>query len=159
MPYKNRIFIPSKRASARGSRAKAIHPAQSTGPVAMPTDYDARKALPIVTGCLDYFPDALLDVAACSQIANEQHNPGEPLHWAREKSTDEVNTLVRHLMQRGSRDNDGIRHSAKVAWRALANLQKEIEAEQSANNCRPASRGNASSRNGKARKGGHHVKR
>lgn len=97
----------------------------------MPTDYNARKALPLVTGCLDYFPDALLAVADCSMKANEQHNPGEPLHWAREKSTDEVNTLARHLLQRGTRDSDGIRHSAKVAWRALAMLQKEIEAEYS----------------------------
>lgn len=102
---------------------------RAVGPVAMPTGYAERKALPIVTGCLDYFPDALLAVAECSMISNEQHNPGEPLHWAREKSTDEVNTLGRHLLQRGTRDTDGVRHSAKVAWRALAMLQKEIEAE------------------------------
>ena len=31
--------------------------------------------------------------------------------------------------QRGGTDTDGIRHSAKVAWRALAMLQKEIEEE------------------------------
>ncbi|KAF1711076.1 hypothetical protein CSC70_03885 [Pseudoxanthomonas kalamensis DSM 18571] len=31
-------------------------------------------------------------------------------------------------MQRGTVDTDGVRHSAKVAWRALALLQKEIEA-------------------------------
>jgi hypothetical protein len=30
----------------------------------------------------------------------------------------------------GTIDNDGVRHSAKVAWRALANLQKEIENEK-----------------------------
>jgi len=34
---------------------------------------------------------------------------------------------MRHLMEVGSLDSDGIRHSTKVAWRALANLQKEIE--------------------------------
>lgn len=88
-----------------------------------------RKGQPICTGVLDYFPDALRAVAECSRIGNEQHNPGEPLHWAKEKSTDEADALVRHLLDRGTRDSDGIRHSAKVAWRALAMLQREIEGE------------------------------
>lgn len=125
----NKPLGPKKRRTAKRATASKTS-ASVSGPVSMPTGYDARKALPIVTGCLDYFPDALLSVAECSFIANEQHNPGEPLHWAREKSTDEVNTLGRHLLQRGTRDTDGVRHSAKVAWRALAMLQKEIEAER-----------------------------
>lgn len=95
-----------------------------------PTGDKARKALPITTGVLDYFPAAIADVAECSRIANDQHNPGQPLHWARGKSIDQANTLVRHLIQRGTRDTDGVRHSAKVAWRALALLQEEIEAEE-----------------------------
>lgn len=90
----------------------------------------ARKATPITTGVLDYFPDALLEVARLSKVGNDQHNPGEPLHWAKEKSTDEPDALVRHLLDRGKRDTDGVRHSAKVAWRALALLQREIEAEK-----------------------------
>jgi hypothetical protein len=98
----------------------------------IPTDPAARKALPIVTGVLDYFPDALLEVAHCSKVGNDQHNAGEPLHWAKEKSTDEADSCVRHLLQRGQIDTDGVRHSAKAAWRALANLQREIEAEQAA---------------------------
>ena len=89
-----------------------------------------RKAHPVCTGVLDYFPDALLAVAYCSFVGNEQHNPGEPLHWAKEKSTDEADALVRHLLDRGKLDADGVRHSAKVAWRALALLQREIEAER-----------------------------
>ena len=32
-------------------------------------------------------------------------------------------------MDAGTLDDDGISHSTKVAWRALANLQKEIEIE------------------------------
>jgi hypothetical protein len=36
---------------------------------------------------------------------------------------------VRHLIERGTRDTDGQRHTAKVAWRALALLQEELEAE------------------------------
>jgi hypothetical protein len=94
----------------------------------LPTDAAARKALPLATGVLDYFPDALAEVARCSQAGNDQHNPGQPLHWDRSKSGDEADALVRHLIQRGTVDSDGIRHSAKVAWRALALLQKELEA-------------------------------
>jgi hypothetical protein len=101
-----------------------------TQPAAIPTDAAERKKLPVCTGVLDYFPDALLAVAACSKKGNDQHNPGKPLHWDRSKSQDEADALVRHLLSRGTLDTDGIRHSAKVAWRALALLQKEIEAEK-----------------------------
>ena len=37
---------------------------------------------------------------------------------------------MRHFVERGTTDTDGVRHSAKVAWRALAGLQKEIEKER-----------------------------
>jgi hypothetical protein len=87
-----------------------------------------RKARPVFSGVLRYFPDALLEVAHCSWIGNQQHNPGEPLHWARDKSTDEADALVRHLLHAGEIDSDGIRHSTKVAWRALSHLQRELEA-------------------------------
>lgn len=93
-------------------------------------DAKERKALPICTGVLDYFPDALLEVAAISRAGNEQHNPGQPLHWDKSKSTDHADSCVRHLLERGTRDSDGGRHSAKAAWRALANLQIEIEVER-----------------------------
>lgn len=90
-------------------------------------DPKARKATPIYSGVIRYFPDALVAVAEVSRIGNEQHHPGEPLHWDRLKSTDELDALARHLVDAGKFDSDGARHSAKVAWRALANLQKEIE--------------------------------
>ena len=93
-----------------------------------------RKATPIFTGVLKYFPDAIADVARCSQAGNDQHHPNTPLHWDRNKSTDELDALTRHLMDAGTKDDDGIRHSAKVAWRALANLQKEIEQDKKNNN-------------------------
>jgi len=88
---------------------------------------DERKAQPIMSGCLDYFPDALLAVANLSKIGNDQHNPGQELHWARGKSKDHADTAVRHLIDRGLVDTDGVRHSTKAAWRALANLQEELE--------------------------------
>jgi hypothetical protein len=71
---------------------------------------------------------ALAAVAELSRIGNDQHNPGQPLHWDRAKSTDELDALTRHLFEAGLVDVDGVRHSTKVAWRALANLEKELEA-------------------------------
>jgi hypothetical protein len=87
-----------------------------------------RKQRPVASGVLNYFPLALMEVAYCSFIGNEQHNPGTPLHWDRSKSGDEWDALMRHFLDRGKMDNDGVRHSAKVAWRALAALEKELEA-------------------------------
>jgi hypothetical protein len=96
----------------------------------LPTDAQARKAVPIATGVLDYFPLALAAVAEVSRVGNEQHNPGQPLHWARGKSMDQDDCLIRHFLERGTIDTDGVRHSAKVAWRALALLQLELEKVQ-----------------------------
>lgn len=93
-----------------------------------PTDAKARKAIPLATGLLDYFPKALLAVAELSRIGNDQHNPGQPLHWAREKSTDHADCIMRHMVDRGQLDTDGVLHDAKVAWRALAQLELAIEA-------------------------------
>jgi hypothetical protein len=94
----------------------------------LPTDYEGRKAIPVCTGVLDYFPAALIEVAKVSKAGNDQHNPGEELHWARGKSMNQADTMLRHWMERGSVDTDGVRHTAKAAWRALAELQLELEA-------------------------------
>jgi hypothetical protein len=98
--------------------------------VRLPTDAKERKTYPLWSGLMQYFPDALIAVAHCSYVANEQHNPGEALRWAREKSADHEDTLLRHLMERGSVDTDGLRHSTKMAWRALAILQLELEKDR-----------------------------
>ena len=86
-----------------------------------------RKDTPIFSGVIRYFPLALAEVARCSKAGNDQHNPGSELHWDRAKSGDELDALARHLMDAGKVDDDGVLHSAKVAWRALANLEKELE--------------------------------
>ena len=78
-------------------------------------------------GLFKYFPDALRYISHVSYVANEQHNPGTEIHWDRLKSGDELDALLRHLVKAGEIDDDGLLHSAKVAWRALANLQKELE--------------------------------
>lgn len=101
----------------------------------LPTDSQARKEVPLASGLLDYFPAALAEVAHVSFVGNEKHNPGEPLHWAREKSTDQADAIARHLLERGGVEElqmrgktYRIRHSAALAWRALALLQLELEA-------------------------------
>jgi hypothetical protein len=96
------------------------------------TEAEARKATPIYSGFLMYFPDAVREVAKLSLIANEQHNPGTKLHWDRSKSGDELDALARHLLEAGTFDTDGVRHSTKVAWRALSHLQKELEKDGNA---------------------------
>lgn len=88
-----------------------------------------RKSMPVYRGVIKYFPDALKEVSKVSLQGNKQHHPDKPLHWDRNKSTDDYDALARHLIDAGTIDDDGIRHTAKVAWRALACLQKEIENE------------------------------
>jgi hypothetical protein len=97
---------------------------------ALPTGSEARKGVPLARGVLDYFPAALAEVARVSKAGNDKHNPGQDMHHARGKSTDHADCLLRHLVDRGKVDVEtGQRHSAEVAWRALALLQQELEDE------------------------------
>ena len=98
----------------------------------LPLNSASRKEYPIASGLFDYFPDALVAVAHVSWNGNNQHNPGEPLHWARGKSDDHADTMQRHFVERGQRDSDGQWHAAKMAWRALAILQLLIEKAEGA---------------------------
>lgn len=98
----------------------------------LPEGSDDRKNIPITTGVLDYFPLAIAEVAKLSKAGNDKHNPGQPLHWSRDKSADHADCIARHLIDRGKFAEDGTRHSAALAWRALAALQLEIEREQEA---------------------------
>jgi hypothetical protein len=86
-----------------------------------------RKAIPVSSACIDYFPNALVEVARVSLRGSKQHHPDKPCHWDRGKSADEADALIRHFLARGEIDDDGLPHSAKLAWRALALLQKELE--------------------------------
>ncbi len=92
---------------------------------------EARKAIPLTTGLLDYFPDALAMVATVSFLGNQKHNPGEPLHHARGKSMDHADCIARHLVDRDADDPDtGLPHAAFMAWRSLAYLQELLERRQ-----------------------------
>ncbi len=104
-------------------------------PPFMSTDSQVRKQMPVASGVLAYFPDALMCVAWISRVGNEKHNAGEPLHWAKEKSSDEPDAEVRHLLDHvrglppdpGLEDLGSVGHLASKAWRALAHLQRACD--------------------------------
>src|ERR1035437_298626 len=127
-------FDDRAKVNARARSLKSEFAAAAAAAAApLPTDSAARKRIPVVTGVMDYFPDALAAIAEVSFIGNEKHNPGEPLHWSRGKSPDHADCIGRHLLERGTMDPvTKVRHSAQLAWRALALLQIEIEADRAA---------------------------
>ncbi len=99
----------------------------------LPTDNEERKALPVYTFLTKYFPLAFLEVVRVAVAGDKQHlnnsEPGE-IRWAREKSTDQLNTALRHIMDYGmgeAIDTDGRAHLAKAIWRLSAQLQLDEE--------------------------------
>lgn len=101
---------------------------EETPPVTVvKTEAQKRKGQPIFTGCIAYFPDALLKISEVSLAGNQQHHPGKPLHWEFDKSKDHPDCLVRHMIDFDEPDTDEVLHAGKVAWRALANLQTLLE--------------------------------
>lgn len=103
----------------------------------LPTDYAARKALPLWDFMFGYFVKAWLAVVDVAVQGNKQHgNTGDKIHWAREKSSDQMNTAFRHLFDYGmgvKKDTDGCYHLAKAIWRISAQLQLDIEADEQPN--------------------------
>jgi hypothetical protein len=87
-----------------------------------------RKDMPVYSGVLKYFPNAIKYVAFVSKKGNEQHHPDKPLHWDMDKSTDEPDALVRHLIDHSINpiDDDDVLHLGKVAWRSLAMLERYL---------------------------------
>ncbi len=88
--------------------------------------HEERKQIPVYSGFIKYFPRAIRAVAKVSQTGNDQHNPGQPLHWDEDKSTDHEDALARHLVDHAQGeefDEDQERHLAKVAWRAMSALE------------------------------------
>ena len=121
--YEKGLLVGTKTIPERAAEAAARAPRD-----VLPTGSGERKDRPVTTGVIDYFPAALVEVARVSKYGNDKHNPGEPLHHARGKSTDHADAIGRHLIDRGGVDPDtGMRHSAELAWRALALLQQELE--------------------------------
>ncbi len=119
-------------------RFELVTEARHTTPIAspeaprttLPADSAERKNVPLWRGLLRYFPAALAGVARISKAGNDKHNPGEEMHHARSKSTDQADCILRHLVDmsedfgRGvGRDTDGTPFVDQIAWRALALAQ------------------------------------
>lgn len=100
----------------------------------LPTDSEARKQIPMFSGCIKYFPAAIAGVAKISKAGNDKHNPGQELHHDRSKSLDHADCIVRHLadvadliakLERGENTNPEqiLAEVSSLAWRALAYSQ------------------------------------
>ena len=100
----------------------------------LPTDYKARKEIPLYDFLVKYFPDAMVELVKVSVAGNKQHGgDAEKISWMRGKSTDQLNTAMRHIFDHGAgnmHDEDGTMHLAKAAWRLLAEIQLIVEQNQ-----------------------------
>ena len=83
----------------------------------LPTDAAERKTYPIYSGFINYYPNAIAAVSHLSYKGSQQHNPDQPTHWDMSKSGDELDALMRHMI-----DGDW----EQVAWRAMANLERKL---------------------------------
>ena len=83
----------------------------------LPTDPQQRKQVPVYSGFVRYFPNAIAAVARHSWLGNQQHHPDKPLHWDMDKSSDELDALMRHILEEDWE---------AVAWRAMANLERKL---------------------------------
>lgn len=111
----------------------------------LPDDSTARKKIPLWEGVLAYFPAALVAAARVSHLGNLKHNPGEPLHHARDKSMDHTDCIARHLVDYQALKASALRsageegwasfasvtaaeeHLGNMTWRVLAFVQQELE--------------------------------
>ena len=112
----------------------------------LPTEAKQREQWPIYDYQYGYFPDAYMEEVRVAWVGNQQHNPGERMHWARDKSSDHMNKAMRHIddYARGTRkDVDGTYHLAKAIWRLKARLQLDLEEERAAVARQEEARGHA----------------
>ena len=110
--YRNLSVTPQEEKAFEAIEAKELNPI-------LPTDAKERKAIPVYTGFINYFPRAIAEVSRISLVGGIQHGQtAETLHWDRSLSGDELDAMMRHIL-----DGDW----AQVAWRAMANLEKKLE--------------------------------
>lgn len=83
----------------------------------LPEDAAERKTYPIYSGFINNFPNAIAAVSHLSYKGSKQHHPDKPVHWDMSKSGDELDALMRHMI-----DGDW----EQVAWRAMANLERKL---------------------------------
>ena len=83
----------------------------------LPEDAEKRKEYKIFSGFVNYFPYAIAAVSHLSYKGSLQHHPEGPMHWDKNKSSDELDALMRHMI-----DGDW----EHVAWRAMSNLERKL---------------------------------
>lgn len=83
----------------------------------LPTNSAERKTFPVYSGFVKYFPNAIAAVSHHSWVGNRQHHPDKPLHWDMDKSSDELDALMRHILEEDWE---------AVAWRAMSNLERKL---------------------------------
>jgi hypothetical protein len=116
----------------------------------IPHDDKQRKSLPLWRQVFRYFPKALREITKVSVVNNVRYNPDRDptdINWARGKSTDQLGSAFRHMLERevdGKIFEDappdvatktGFERTyvlAAFAWRALAALEIEIEEQEAA---------------------------
>lgn len=101
-------------------------PVERAGDRIIPDD-DKREDYPLFDVLVGYFPAAMCELARWTKVGNEQHNPGEELHWAREKSTDHRNKILRHLMDYDQKESNGFYEAIPMLWRCAALVQELLE--------------------------------
>jgi len=90
---------------------------------------DKRKAIPVYSGFIKYFPNAIREISKCSVAGNNQHHADKHLHWDKSKSKQELDSAMRHLLDHAEGiiyDEDDVRHLAKTGWRVLAMLERTL---------------------------------
>lgn len=116
----------------------------------LPRDDKERKNLPLFKMICGYFPKALREVTRVCVANNVRYNPDRTpndINWARGKSTDQLGSLFRHILEARV---DGLVFEdlppevqaacgpgfervyvlAEAAWRALAALELQIEEQE-----------------------------
>lgn len=116
----------------------------------LPHNDKERKNLPIFKLICNYFPKALREVTRVAVANNVRYNPDRKpadINWARGKSTDQMGSLFRHMLES---QVDGLVFEAlppevqaacgpgfervyvlaEAAWRALAALELQIEEQE-----------------------------
>lgn len=92
-------------------------------------DDNNREDYPLYDVLFGYFPAAMLMLAKWAKVGNDQHNPGEPLHWSRDKSGDHTNKILRHLVDYDQKESNGFYEAVPLLWRAAALVQELYEKE------------------------------
>jgi len=133
--YERRINPQPTAADTEAIKQEFASKSQQERTMTLPTDSQERKNYPLASGCLNYFPAAIAGVAKVSKLGNDKHNPGEPMHHARGKSSDHADCILRHLVDtqdllaaymRGAdvASEQVLLEASQLAWRALAFSQE-----------------------------------